>query len=87
VERLVEEVVGARLEAAHLALGVGQGGEQDDRHEAGGPAPLEATADLEAVEARHHDVEQDGVRQSAPRPPGLEPSAEETCPPPLGEAL
>ena len=40
VERLVEEVVGARLEAAHLALGVGQRGEQNDGHEQVGRRPF-----------------------------------------------
>ncbi len=65
LERLVEEVVGAGLEPAHLALDVGERGEQDDRHEAGRAPRLEPAADLEAVETRHHEVEQDGVRQLA----------------------
>ena len=61
VDRLVEEVVGAQLVGPHLVLDPGQRREHDDRHEVGVALPLEALADLEAVEARHHHVEDDAV--------------------------
>ena len=61
VDRLVEEIVGAGFESLDFALGVGERGQHHDRDEEGAARRLQAPADLEAVEARHHDVEQDGV--------------------------
>ena len=63
VEGLVEKVVGAGLEAADLAFDIGERGQHHHRNEAGGTRRLDAPADLEAVEARHHDVEQDRLRR------------------------
>jgi len=65
LERLVEEVVGAGVEPPHLALDVGERGEQEDGHEAGRAPRLDPPADLEAVDLRHHQVEQHGVRRPA----------------------
>ena len=63
VERFVEEVVGAGFEAADLALDVGERGQHDHRDEAGRARGLDPPADLEPVEARHHDVEEDRLRR------------------------
>ena len=79
VERLRQEVVGARLEAAGLVLRPVERGEQQDR-QAGMlgllPQPL---ADLDAVQARHHHVEADEVGScSATAPSADGPSAAST---------
>ena len=63
VDRLGQEVVGARLEAAHPIGGIGQGRDHDD-----GDVPRlrvrpEPLGDLETVHARHHDVEQNEIRR------------------------
>ena len=63
VDRLGEIFVGAGLEPGHHVLGVGLGGAQDDRHERQRGVALELLADLDAVDLRHHDVEQDQVGQ------------------------
>jgi hypothetical protein len=61
VDRLGEEIVGAGLEAAHAVLGLGQGRHHDDGNVHGPRIRLQALADLEAVHAGHHDVQQDDV--------------------------
>ena len=57
-ERLGDVVVGAELEAEDLVDLLRLGGQHDDRHRAARP---QAPADLEAVDARHHHVEDDEV--------------------------
>jgi hypothetical protein len=57
-ERLGDVVVGAELEAEDLVDLLGLGREHDDRHRRARAHP---PADLEAVEAREHDVEHDEV--------------------------
>ena len=59
VERLGDVVVGAEVEALGLVGGRALGRQQDDRHR---PLLAELAHDLDAVEVRHHDVEQDDVR-------------------------
>jgi hypothetical protein len=66
VDRLGEIFVGAGLEPGHDVLGVGLGGAQDDRHERQRGVGLELLADLDAVDLRHHDVEQDQVGEQLP---------------------
>ena len=57
-ERLRDVVVGAELEPEHLVELVVAGREHDDRH---GALGAQALADLEPVELREHDVEDDEV--------------------------
>ena len=57
-ERLGEVVVGAGLEPGHHVVGVGPGGDHDDRDVA---VAADRPADLEAVDAREHDVDQHDV--------------------------
>ena len=57
-ERLGDVVVGAHLEAEHLVDLVVLGGEHDDRHLA---AAAHAPADLDPVQLRQHDVEDDEI--------------------------
>ena len=57
-ERLGEVVVGTRLEPRHDVVGVGTGSDHHDRHVA---RLAQRTAQLEAVDAREHDVDQDDV--------------------------
>jgi hypothetical protein len=59
VERLGDVVVGAEVEALRLVGGRALGRQQDHRH---GPPLAELAHDLDAVEVRHDDVEQDDVR-------------------------
>ena len=67
---LRHEVVGPGLEAGDARLAVVEGRDEDDGH-LGEPGVLaEAAAGLEAVDARHHDVEQDEVGRRRRR--GLE---------------
>jgi hypothetical protein len=61
LERLVDEVNGAELETAHLVACVGQGREEHDRRVAGPRVGLQSLAGREAVDVRHHHVEQDQV--------------------------
>ena len=65
LERLLDVVVGARLEADHDIDRVGAGGEHDDRDRR---RPADRAADLEAVHARQHDVEQDEVERLGGEP-------------------
>ena len=67
VDRLGQVLVGAGLEAGDDVLGIGLGGDQDDRHERQRRVGLEPTADLDAVQLGHHDVEQDQVRTARAR--------------------
>src|SRR5918911_507647 len=57
-ERLRDVVVGPRLEAADLVNLLAAGGEHDHRYVRDAPDSLE---DLEAVHARHRDVEENHV--------------------------
>ena len=57
-ERLRDVVVRPELEPEHLVELVVAGSEHDDRHLALGPEPL---ADLETVELRQHQVEDDEI--------------------------
>src|SRR4029079_13150678 len=57
-KRLRDVVVRAELEAEHLVELVVAGGEHDDRH---GAARTQALADLEPVELRQHQVEDDEI--------------------------
>ena len=61
LERLGQVVVAAGFEAGDDILGVGLGGHQDDRDEPVRRVLLEPLHDLDAVELRHHDVEQDQI--------------------------
>jgi hypothetical protein len=65
VHRLGDEVVGAGLKALHSIAGLVQRGHHDDRHVFGPRCGLDASAHLEAVHARHHDVEQHHVHALA----------------------
>src|SRR4051812_6864587 len=59
VERLRDVVVGAEVEALGLVGGRAFRREEDDGHR---PALTELPHDLDPVEIRHHDVEEDDVR-------------------------
>ena len=61
LERLGEIVVAAGLEAMDDVARVGFGGHEDDRDEAKRCIPLELLQHRDAVELRHHDVEQDEI--------------------------
>ncbi len=61
-ERLGQVVVGTRLEARHDVVGVGAGRDHDDR-DVGHPA--DGAADVEAVDAGQHDVDQHDVGRLA----------------------
>ena len=63
VDRLGEIFVGAGFEPGDDVLGVGLGRAQDDRRERHRRIVLDPLADLDAVDLRHHDVEQDQVGQ------------------------
>jgi len=65
--RLREEIIRAGLQTAHAIGDVAQCGHHDDRDVRGLGIGLQELADLEAVEARHHDVEQDEIGRLAPR--------------------
>jgi len=62
VDRLLDVVDGAELVGGELLRLVGEArGQEDHRHEGRARIVLEAPARLEAVDAGHHDVEQDQV--------------------------
>ncbi len=61
VDRLGQEIVGAGFEAAHAVRRLVERGDEDDRQVRGRELALQQAANLEAVHARHHDVEQDDV--------------------------
>ena len=67
LEGLVDEIHRAELEAPHLLARLRQRREEDDRAVARVRVSLEPGARLEAVHARHHDVEQHQVRHRAGR--------------------
>ena len=56
-----EEVVGSCFDAADAAVSVVEGGDKDDGDEARFLVVFKAVADFEAVQLRHHDIEQDEV--------------------------
>ena len=58
IDRLCQVVVGAAVEASDDVRGVGLGGDQDHRDEGQRQIGLEALDGLDAVQSRHHDVEQ-----------------------------
>ena len=62
-----EVLVGPRLEPGHDVLRVGHRRHEDDRDEHGILPFLEPPADFDAVDFRHHDVEQDQVGRRVPR--------------------
>ena len=64
LERLVDEIDGAELEPAHLLARLGQRRQKDDRDDRACARRLSACAGLEAVHLRHHDVEQDQIRNA-----------------------
>ena len=61
VDRLGDVLVAAGIEPGHDVVGIGLRRDQDDRHERQAGIGLELPADLNAVPARHHDVEQDQI--------------------------
>src|SRR5512133_1148747 len=65
-ERLGEVVVGAGGQPLVAVAFLGLGGEHDDHDVAGVGVGLELAADLQAVQPRHHDVEQDQPGGLAP---------------------
>jgi hypothetical protein len=65
LERLLDVVVGSRLEPDHDIDRVAAGGQHDDRDRRLAP---DRPADLEAVQPREHDVEQDEVGRLGPEP-------------------
>src|SRR5215470_18912427 len=61
VYRLCEVLVSSGIKARHDVLGVGSGGQDDDRRERTIAVALEAATNLDAVELGHRDIEQDQV--------------------------
>ena len=61
VDRLDDEVDGAEFEATCLVAGVVMRRDEDDGNVTRQRVGLELAANLEAIHARHHDVEQDQV--------------------------
>jgi len=61
VHRLGEVLVGTGLEPRDDVLRVGHHGHEDDRREGKIPHRLQPPAHLDAVELRHHDIEEDQV--------------------------
>ena len=66
VDRLGQIFVGARLEPGDDVLAVGLRGDQDDRRERQIGIGLDLPAGFDAVDLRHHDVEQDQIRMMLP---------------------
>ena len=62
MHRLRQELVGARLDASDAIREVGLAGDQHHRRQPRRRIGLQPPADLEAVDPRHGDVEQDDVR-------------------------
>ncbi|MDT4821239.1 hypothetical protein FQZ97_544090 [compost metagenome] len=62
VERLDDEVVGARSQPMHHVTGIGQRGDQDHRDTLGLGRALDLPAQLVAVHFRHHDIADDDGR-------------------------
>jgi hypothetical protein len=63
LDRLGDVVDAARLQRRHQVLGFGQPGHEDDGNVRRGGVGLQAARHLEAVDARHHRVEQHDVGQ------------------------
>jgi len=63
VEGLGDEIDGPQRKARGFGGDVVEGGDEDDRDVGGPLVGLQPAADLEAVHAGHHDVEQDDVRR------------------------
>ena len=61
MDRLGEELVGARFDAADAIRQIGLAGHQDDRRQPRRRVGLEPTTDFQPVHPRHRDVEQDDV--------------------------
>ncbi len=61
IERLVHEVVGAGLKTGQAIVAAVERGQQDNRNMTRVGVLLELPADLVAIDAGHHDVEQDNV--------------------------
>ena len=61
VDRLAQIFVGPGLETGDDVLGIGLGRHQDDRHERQALVGLQLPADFDAVDLRHHHVEQDEI--------------------------
>jgi hypothetical protein len=61
VYRLCQILVGASVEASHDVLGVSLCCHQDNGHEWKRSVAFEAAANLNTIEFRHHDVEQNEV--------------------------
>ena len=62
VDGLRQVFVAARLEAGDDVLGVGFGGDRDDRHERERRIRFDPPADFHPVHLGHHDIQQDQVR-------------------------
>ena len=63
IDGLVEEFVGAGLEAAQAELTARQAGEENDRDVAQHGVGPQVAADIEAIEAGHHNIEEHDVRR------------------------
>jgi hypothetical protein len=61
VDRLREVLIAAGLEPGDHVLGLAESGHEDDRRERKARIGAQPSADLDAVEPRHHDVEQDEI--------------------------
>ena len=61
VDRLGEEVVGAGLQALYPVLGLVERRHHDDGNVVGGRVGLDAPAHLDAVDTRHHHIEQNDI--------------------------
>jgi hypothetical protein len=61
IDRLGQVLVGAGVQPRDDFLGVGHRGDEDDRREWKCRVRAQPLADLDAIEPRHHDVEQDQV--------------------------
>ena len=61
VDRLGEEIVGASFQAAHTVGRLVERSHHDDRDMHGLGIGFQPLTDLEAIHARHHDVEKDEV--------------------------
>jgi len=67
LERLVDEIDRAELETPHLLAWLRQRREKNDRAVAGDGICLQARTRLEAVHLRHHDIQQDQIRDDTLR--------------------
>ena len=61
IHRLGEEVIGPGLQAAHPVFQLVKGGHHDDRNMLRGRLGLETLAHFDAVNARHHHVEEHNI--------------------------